>query len=474
MADTPTAAPASSGGGGGVPMGTLGLTGLRQFGGWIQEEFLPQLRGLLGYRTFREMGSNDSVCGAILFAITMLIRQASWEMQPANDTPAAQEAADLVDEMLDDMRFTWQETLTEILSMLQFGYAPMEIVWKRRQNWKPDPRQSSKFSDGLVAPALLSLRSQETIIRWDIDPGSGEILGVFQQWNSPLLYIPINKLLLFRTTAAKNNPEGQSVLRTAWRSWVFKKRVEEIEGVGLERDLIGYPVLKIPGKLMSAAATAQEQAAYAVWQKFVTELRRDQHEGAIIPSDVDPDSKHPLYELTLMSAGSSRRVIDTNQIVDRYDRRIATAVLADFIFLGQAAVGSFALSSDKTALFATAIGAFLDIIAAGINTGLIAKIWRYNGFDEELRPAIRAGDIEKPNLQELGTYIQSLASAGMPLFPDRDLENNLRDKGGLPPAPEEGTGDPIAVPQGGASAPPEQPPANPQPKPPTNPPPPKS
>jgi hypothetical protein len=455
MVDTASTAstPATRQSPGAPMMGTAGVTGLRQYGGWIQEEFLPQLRGIQGYRTYREMGANDSVCGAILFAITMLIRQASWKVQPADDSPEAQEAADLVDGMINDMRNTWQDTLTEILTMLQYGFAPMEIIWKRRQGFSRDPRRSSEFDDGLVAPAMLALRSQESVLRWDIDQQSGEIRGLVQQWNSPVLYIPIDKMLLFRTTAAKNNPEGVSVLRTAYRSWYFKKRVEEIEGVGLERDLAGYPVLKIPGKLMAPEATASEKASLAGFQQLITQIRRDIAEGVLLPSDVDPDTKIPLYELSLLSAGSARRTIDTNQIVDRYDRRIATGVLADFIFLGQAAVGSFALSSDKTALFATAIGAFLDIIAATMNRGLIDKVWRYNGFDEELKPALKPGDVEKPNLEELGNYVSKLAAAGMPLFPDRDLENDLRDKGGLPPAPEEGTGDPIAVPGGGMQLP---------------------
>jgi hypothetical protein len=39
--------------------------------------------------------------------------------------------------------------------------------------------------------------------------------------------IPIEKSLLFRTSIAKGNPEGVSLLRTAYRSWYFKKRLEE-------------------------------------------------------------------------------------------------------------------------------------------------------------------------------------------------------------------------------------------------------
>ena len=54
--------------------------------------------------------------------------------------------------------------------------------------------------------------------------------------------IPMEKCLLFRTQTHKNNPEGRSILRNAYRSWYFKKRIEEIEGVGIERDLAGNSI----------------------------------------------------------------------------------------------------------------------------------------------------------------------------------------------------------------------------------------
>ena len=117
-------------------------------------------------------------------------------------------------------------------------------------------------------------------------------------------------------------------------------------------------------------------------------------------------------------------------------------MLADFIFLGQQAVGSFALSSDKTALFATAIGAFTGAIADVINRQLLPRLWALNGLDFEMMPSLSFADLEKPNLSELGTFLQSLTAAGAPMFPDRELENHLRNVAGLPPAPEESADDP--------------------------------
>ena len=58
---------------------------------------------------------------------------------------------------------------------------------------------------------------------------------------------------------------------------------------------------------------------------------------------------------------------------------MAMTVLADFIFLGHQQVGSFALSSDKTELFAMAIGAYLDIICETFNSQGIPSLIDING-----------------------------------------------------------------------------------------------
>ena len=52
-------------------------------------------------------------------------------------------------------------------------------------------------------------------------------------------------------------------------------------------------------------------------------------------------------------------------------------------------------------------------------------------------PGLVPGDLEKPDLGQLGAFVQSLTTAGAQMFPDRELENHLREAAGLPLAPEE-------------------------------------
>ncbi|SCM71547.1 conserved hypothetical protein [uncultured Pleomorphomonas sp.] len=418
---------------------TIGSTGLRQTGGYLHEEFLRDLRGEKGMRKYREMTDNDYVIGAMLFAIQTLIAGVEWTMQAVDETTEAEDAATFAEEVLGDMKTPWPSALSEICTMFPFGYAPMEVTWKKRTDAPNDiGLPSSKYTDGKIGVDAISLRAQETVIRWDIDDIDGTIRGFWQQpINRPMAYIPISKCLLFRTSAVKNNPEGRSILRNAYRSWYFKTRMEEIEAIGVERDLAGLPMMRIPAQLMAEDATPQDKAVFKAYQKLVTNVRRDQQEGIILPSSKDKEGNY-LFDFELLTTGGSR-AFDTNKVLTRYDRAIATSVLADFIFLGQQAVGSFALSSDKTALFGAAIQSFLEnVIAAQINTELLPRLWFLNALPPELMPVWTPGAIEEASLAEVAQLISSMTGAGAPMFPDRDLENHLRKRAGLPPAPEEG------------------------------------
>ena len=63
----------------------VGSYGLRQFGGWVREEFLRALQGREAWRVFREMGDNSAVVGAVIFAITQSMRKVEWREEPQSE-----------------------------------------------------------------------------------------------------------------------------------------------------------------------------------------------------------------------------------------------------------------------------------------------------------------------------------------------------------------------------------------------------
>jgi hypothetical protein len=410
----------------------LGSTGLSRWGGNIYEEFLTNLRWPKAGQIYKEMSHNDPVVTSILLCSRQLIRKVTWRIQPASDSKIDLEAAEFLESCRQDMSMTWSELIDEITSYFEYGWAYHEIIYKRRLGDSKDPTKRSKYTDGRIGWRRISGRSQESWSSWVFDEkDDGNLMGMNQEAvnQTKNAYIPIEKALLFRTTSNRSNPEGRSFLRGAYRPWYFKKHIEEIEGIGIERDLAGLPVLKTPENVDiwatdNAQAVIQRNAAEAL----VKNIRRDKNEGIVLPFG---------WDLTLLSSASNRQ-FDTNQIINRYDQRIATTMLADIVMLGADKVGSFALAEVKKSLLAAALDAQVQGIVSVFNRYAVPKLFSYNVFPGIVElPQITASPVDSPSLKELSEYISKLSGANMPLFPDLDLENYLRSIANLPIAEED-------------------------------------
>ena len=222
-------------------------------------------------------------------------------------------------------------------------------------------------------------------------------------------------------------PTHNSVLRSSYRPWYFKKNIENIEGIGLERDLAGLPVLKAPPNTDIWDANDTTMSALRLQaQNVVSSIRRDEQEGVLLPDG---------WELTLLSTGG-RRQFDTNAVITRYDNRIATSILLDVILLGQDKVGSYALAGVKKGLFTASLEAYLDQISSVWDSFATPRLFKVNNFQGYTKlPQLKHGTVEQVDLETLGNYLQKLAGAGAPLFgndAEDKLMNYLLDSAGLP------------------------------------------
>ena len=403
--------------------------GTNGIGSIFFEEFLPELRGIRGVHAYTEMADNDATIGAILYAIEMLMRPVDFTIEPASDSAKDKAAAEFVESCMNDMERTWADTLSEILSFMTYGWSYHEIVYKRRSGKNKSPITNSKYEDGLIGWRKLPIRSQDTLEGWEYKDNTDDLIGMTQVPPPTFerVTIPIEKALHFRTRSRKDNPEGRSILRTAYRAYYFKKRLEEIEGYGMERDLAGFPVLYAPPDLPIWDDDLEMKQTLARAEHIVSTIRRDAREGLVLPGGENG------WKLELVSSGS-RRQFDTNAIIDRYDKRIATSVLADFVMLGQQQVGSFALADNKTKIFALAVGTYLDIICEVFNNQAIPRLIDING--DHFKgitdyPKMVHGDIEDKDLAQFASFLKEMIGAGV-IVPDEALEEEVRRVGGLP------------------------------------------
>lgn len=401
----------------------LGVSGLRRYGGYVYEEFIPDLRWPRAGSVYQEMADNDPVIGAILYLAEMLIRNAGWSVEAAGDKRVDKQAADFLYSCMHDMDTSWADTISEILSMLTYGFSFHEVVYKvRRGPNEMDGRFRSKYHDGRIGWRRIPVRAQTSLHEWIFDD-DGDIKGFVQiappDYNK--IVIPLSKGLLFRTRVQRDNPEGKSLLRNAYRPWYFKKRIEEIEGIGIERDLAGLPVLQAPEGLDLWNNDDERMVALRNnAEGLVRSIRRDSEEGVLLPHG---------WELKLLSTGSARQ-FDTNAIINRYDNRIAITMLSDLILMGSDKTGSFAMADSKQSLLSTALEAQLANIAEVFNKYAVPKLFQLNTFRGLTDyPRIVPGQIETPSLKEIALLLRAM---GVDISNDMSLMNYLRKIADLP------------------------------------------
>jgi len=418
----------------------IGSSGLRHYSGYIREELLRELDGTKGIRVYKQMATDD-ILGAVLFANETLIRQVPWHVTPADETPLAVEHAQLIHGMLfEDMSQSWPMFLSEVLSMQVFGWAYHEICYKRRLGDMPpagyvpgDPAWDwwapSRYDDGLIGVRKLPIRSQDTLLNWLIDK-TGGLRGMVQQdqVTPGTATIPIEKALLFRVFSRKGNPEGASLLRAAYEDWYFKRHIKRIEGIGIERDLAGLPVVGVPAELLSPSATEEQRAVVDYSKKLATSIRQDEQGGVVKPLAYDGNN-NLMFTLELLSTGGARQ-FDTSAIIQRYDTRMLQTTLSNVLMIGMQNVGTQALGDTLSDLYTAALGTIIESIAEVINRHLFPKLWKLNALPMETLPTLTHGRVKRVDFDKFTAGVLRLTQAGIMLTPQD--EAHVRMETGFP------------------------------------------
>ena len=437
-------------------LSVIGTSGLKQYDGRIDEEFLPKLKGDYGPMVYREMSDNNSAVGSIRYVIRALARQVQWRVEPASTEQESIDWAEFLESCLLDMEETFEDFISEVLSFLDYGWSFFEIVYKLRKGDTANKSTRSQFEDGKLGWRKLALRAQDTRESWEFDPEDCELLGMNQVDNIKGVeaFIPTEKAILFRTDTYKDNPEGRSIWRNAVIDYFFLKRISIIEAIGIERDMTGLLTMEVPLELLIADATPTNKQLRGQLETMLAELKNDERAYAIVPPEMDKQGQPTGYKLKLLASGGNRQV-DTDKAKRYYKINILQSVAAQFIELGMQGVGSLALASSHTDLFGVALGAYLDIMAATFNRSAVYKLMKLNGAPREFWPELVHGDLESQSLAEMGTYIQALASSGqlptddaiqrklleLAKLPMPDLDENIDEDEEIevPEVPEEGS-----------------------------------
>jgi len=418
----------------------VGESGLRRFGGYVDEEWQTDLSGRKAVAMWREMGDNHPGVSAVFYITKMISRQVEYRVDEKDEAereagtegdPMYEVARQKIDEAFQDVEGGIRGAVGDALTMGQYGYALAEKVFKLRRGDHEDKRFRSKFNDGEWGWRAFKTRAQESILRWEF-ADDGSVLAAWQQPpTGGTKIIPMSKLLHFRLFTDKGNPEGRSLLRGAYTSYHYQKNMQFVEAVGVERNVAGIPDMQLPPEIMHPNASPEQKAIRAQYVKMVKNLRVDQQAGIVRPSEKIGDVETG-YVLKLMSS-SGKSFADTDLIIKRYRGEVLISLVAEHVVVGMDSVGSHSLHSDKTDMFALGVAGQIDAALDVLNEDAIPELLELNGIPAKYAPHVARGDLEGIDLGPYGTFVSQLVSAGV-IVPDEKLEDHVRKMGHMPPS----------------------------------------
>jgi hypothetical protein len=417
-------------------------SGLSTMGGFIHLNYGdPRLRGQNAMRIFMEMGDDPS-CGVLLYLMQNIVASVNWDVREFSEERDDIDNAHFLKSCMHDMGQPWGDFIGNcMVGVTQFGFAPYEQVYKKRDGRIPDDENAepSQYSDGKIGWADFQQIGQDTITRWDFD-ANNRVLGLWQQASPTfqMVNIPAIRMVNFKRATVRDNPMGESIFRRAFAPWVKKVSLSNIEGIAIERDTCGLPVAKVPIEILMDSASTDKKQLRDSLKKIVCDMRTDEQMGVLWPNAYDANGQE-MYKLELLNSGGSRS-IDVGKVIERYETQIFRTALADFLGLGSGtnSSGSWAMHNDKTQLFLMGLRSYLKIIAETLNRVAVPRLFAVNGVEAKGYPQIYHTPLDQVDIQQLAAAISSLAGAGMPIFPNEEIEHRLFEILGLPAPADDG------------------------------------
>lgn len=389
-----------------------GSSGTEIYSGYYTEEYLSKLRGTQAADLWDQMRRSDPKIKMVLSAVKNPILGAHWTVEPATQDEIGKKQAELVEQILfRDLHQSWTAQLKETLTFLDFGFSIFEVVHKVVQN-------HSKFGS-YNSLAKIAWRSPRTIERWDLDPQTGAIKSVNQLVNGDLrryVDIPGEFLLVFSNEKEGDNYEGVSALRPCYGPWIRKNTYLKLMAVGIEKFAVPTPYMEVPeGK--------EESNEFTRAQRMLENYTSHQKQYLLIPAGWKLDFASP-------SNFDASKVRDA---IDKENNEMAQAFLENFLELGQSGSGSYALSNDLSDFFLLGIEHVAKQICETFNRVLIPDLIKLNFGPQENYPQLTVSGIKDKPGKEYAEILDLLVGAKI-VNPDKDLEENTREKYGMPKA----------------------------------------
>ncbi len=398
----------------------IGSLGLPMSGHQIRQEWHRRLQGKQGKDTYRQMRDNSGILGGYLLSVRSITRTAGWSVErgPAADDQA-EEAALWLEDRIAKLNVGLPDMMSEgVVTSATFGFCPFEVVYMADEmgvGWK-------KFA----------VRSPVTVDGWDKNRVTGEIVAMIQndrESGRGAVTIPIEKLVNFRTETHLDNPEGRSLLRSAWRHWYYGSSLEEVEAIKAERDATGVIKITMPEHIFTSSKS-EHTTIKSNMEQAGQQFRTDERSCIIMPPERSRNGDYTGWSFEQMSSPGAS--FDYDKTIRRHESRMLISVNAEFMSMGVDTSTSRSATDTKAGMFIKGLGALLDQQRDVFNEQAVRRLYEIDGrWDEEHRARIEHDNLENVDLEILGQFLERMMKVGG-INPDDAIEDELRSLGNLP------------------------------------------
>lgn len=230
----------------------VGYTGLKEVSGYIFEDSKVALRWPYAGETYRQMMLDPTISSIANF-IKLMITKADWSCSyPKDSSGEVKEAAEFLGYCMGNMiDMTWREFISQVVDYIFYGFQINEKVftrvtsgeWKGKIKWKhlPSRPQDTLTGWGLSRDGFVEYVKQNPA-RLGITSPVGEVK------------IPRKKFMHFKNHARSSNPEGTAGLKGCYLPWREKTLANELELVGMTKDLAGIAEIGVDAEYLAKAA----------------------------------------------------------------------------------------------------------------------------------------------------------------------------------------------------------------------------
>jgi len=374
-------------------------------------EYNPKLQGQAFWRTVEQMRNNSRIL-ALEYLLTLPIISTHWEVRPAPNSAASQEASDALNLNLFE---TPQKDLHELLRLgvlaRFYGTRFLEPVWQIANG-------AALIADYIDIHPL-------TICKLNFD-ARGNLISITQRAQTENTHtpteteIPTDRLIRFTWREEGGNPLGYSDLRSLYPDWYRLEFLYTVLQIAAERAGIGAWQAKIPRDLWD---NDQFRNALA---DTVRRIRTHESGAIVIPQDVS---------LEVLTAIDKQGIDGIIKMIEHYETNLAAGVLANILQVGMRDIGTQALAQTLFEMFLYQLNQTCKWLAHNINRQLISKWVAYNypQLPPNEHPKLHFTDLRLLLKREAVLNAIAQAANASLITADTNLEDYIRDILSLPP-----------------------------------------